>query len=37
MHYIETIDFTQNRKPKSLIDLKGKIEFSDGYDYKSMR
>ena len=31
--YIETIDFAQ----KSLADLKGKIQFADGYDYKAMR
>ena len=35
--YIETIDFSQKTKQKSLADLKGKIQFSDGYDYKAMR
>lgn len=35
--YIETIDLTQKKKQKSLADLKGKIQFADGYDYKSMR
>ena len=35
--YIETIDVTQEKKQKSLADLKGKIQFADGYDYKSMR
>ena len=35
--YIETIDFSQKKKQKSLSDLKGKIHFSDGYDYKAMR
>lgn len=35
--YIETIDFSQKKKQKSLADLKGKIQFADGYDYKSMR
>ena len=35
--YIETIDVTQKKKQKSLADLKGKIQFADGYDYKSMR
>ena len=31
------IDFSQKKKQKSLADLKGKIHFSDGYDYKAMR
>ena len=35
--YIETIDFSQKKNQKSLADLKGKIHFSDGYDYKAMR
>ena len=35
--YIETIDFSQKKKQKSLADLKGKIRFADGYDYKAMR
>ena len=35
--YIETIDVTQKKKQKSLADLKGKIQFADGYDYNSMR
>ena len=35
--YIETIDFSQKKKQKSLADLKGKIQFADGYDYKAMR
>lgn len=35
--YIETIDFSQKKKQKSLADLKGKIHFADGYDYKAMR
>lgn len=35
--YIETIDVTQKKKQKSLADLKGKIQFADGYDYKAMR
>ena len=34
---IETIDVTQKKKQKSLADLKGKIQFADGYDYKAMR
>ena len=35
--YIETIDFAQKKKQKSFADLKGKIQFADGYDYKAMR
>ena len=35
--YIETIHVTQKKKQKSLADLKGKIQFADGYDYKAMR
>ncbi len=35
--YIESIDVTQKKKQKSLADLKGKIQFADGYDYKAMR
>ena len=35
--YIETIDSSQKKKQKSLADLKGKIHFADGYDYKAMR
>ena len=35
--YIETIDLAQKKKQKSLADLKGKIQFADGYDYKAMR
>ena len=35
--YIETIEFSQKKKRKSLADLKGKIQFADGYDYKAMR
>ena len=35
--YIEKIDVTQKKKQKSLADLKGKIQFADGYDYKAMR
>jgi len=30
-------DFIIRRNKKSLKDLKGKIAFSDDYDYKSMR
>ena len=30
-------DFIADRSKKSLKDLRGKIVFRDGYDYKSMR
>ncbi|MDA3957725.1 type II toxin-antitoxin system VapB family antitoxin [Oceanispirochaeta sp.] len=30
-------EFVKNRKMKNLQDLKGKIKFADGYDYKKMR
>ena len=30
-------DYVQNRKIKDLRELKGKIQFSDEYDYKKMR
>ena len=30
-------DFIANRNKKSLKDLKGKISFSENYDYKLMR
>ncbi|ADK79781.1 type II toxin-antitoxin system VapB family antitoxin [Sediminispirochaeta smaragdinae] len=30
-------EFVRSKKMKNLRDLKGKIEFADGYDYKSMR
>jgi len=30
-------EFVRNRKMKDLRDLKGKIQFSDDYDYKKMR
>lgn len=36
INYMETLDTTKKKK-LSLADLKGKIRFSDGYDYKSMR
>ncbi len=35
--YMETIDLSQKTRQKSLADLKGKIQFADGYDYKAMR
>ena len=30
-------EFVEKRTPKKLSDLKGKIKFSDNYDYKSFR
>ncbi|MGE4398087.1 MAG: type II toxin-antitoxin system VapB family antitoxin [Campylobacterales bacterium] len=30
-------EFVANHKRLSMMDLKGKIEFADGYDYKAMR
>jgi len=30
-------EFVRNRKMKNIKDLKGKILFSDDYDYKKMR
>ena len=30
-------EFVKSRKLKDLRDLRGKIEFSEGYDYKVMR
>lgn len=35
--YIETIESPVQKRPRSLADLKGKIQFADGYDYKVMR
>ena len=35
--YMETIDYNYKAHQKSLADLKGKIHFADGYDYKTMR
>jgi metal-responsive CopG/Arc/MetJ family transcriptional regulator len=34
---IALTEFIQNHKKKNLHDLKGKIKFSDDYDYKNMR
>lgn len=31
------LEFVENHKRKDLRDLKGKIKFSDDYDYKKMR
>jgi len=30
-------EFVENRKRLNLLDLEGKIEFAEGYDYKRMR
>ena len=30
-------EFVENRRRLNLLDLDGKIEFSKGYDYKSLR
>ena len=30
-------EFVRNRTRKNLADLRGKIEFADGYDYKAAR
>jgi Arc/MetJ family transcription regulator len=30
-------EFIQNRTRKNLSDLRGKIHFADGYDYKTAR
>ena len=35
--YMETIDFPSEKQNRTLADLKGKIQFADGYDYKAMR
>ena len=30
-------EFVKNRRRRNLLDLAGKIEFTEGYDYKSLR
>ena len=30
-------EFVQNRSRRDLKELRGKIQFADGYDYKSLR
>ena len=35
--YMETIEFLAEKRQHSIADLKGKIQFADGYDYKAMR
>lgn len=37
INYMETLDSTKQKKKLNLADLKGKIRFSDNYDYKAMR
>lgn len=31
------LEFVQNRNRRDLRELQGKIQFSDGYDYKALR
>lgn len=31
------MEFVQNRTRKHLSDLRGRIKFADGYDYKTLR
>ncbi len=31
------VEYVEKKKRKNLIDLHGKIKFSDGYDYKLLR
>ncbi|WP_253694557.1 MULTISPECIES: hypothetical protein [unclassified Treponema] len=35
--YMETIECSSEKRNRTLADLKGKIQFADGYDYKAMR
>ena len=30
-------EFVENRRRLNLLDLNGKIEFAEGYDYKNLR
>ena len=30
-------EFVENKRRRNLLDLEGKIEFAEGYDYKQMR
>ncbi|MGA7875983.1 MAG: type II toxin-antitoxin system VapB family antitoxin [Desulfoferrobacter sp.] len=30
-------EFVENRRRLNLLEIEGKIEFAEGYDYKSMR
>jgi Arc/MetJ family transcription regulator len=31
------IEFVENRRRLNILDLEGRIEFSEGYNYKTMR
>jgi Arc/MetJ family transcription regulator len=35
--YVALKEFVENRKRLNLADLSGKINFAEGYDYKSLR
>ena len=35
--YMEAIELPSEKRRRSLAALKGKIRFTDGYDYKAMR
>ncbi len=35
--HIALDEFVKNLQRKNLLDIKGKIQFSKNYDYKSMR
>mgnify|MGYP006916071976 CR=1 FL=1 len=37
LSYMEALDFSQKARRHTLTDLKGKIQFSEGYDHKAMR
>ena len=30
-------EFVENKRRRNLLDLEGKIEFAEGYDYKQMQ
>ena len=36
-YIIETIELPSEKQNRTLADLKGKIQFADGYDYKAMQ
>ena len=35
--YLALKEFLDNRRRLNLLDLEGRIEFAEGYDYKEMR
>mgnify|MGYP001336655014 CR=1 FL=1 len=35
--HLALTEFVQNRRRLNLLDLAGKIEFSEGYDHKALR